>query len=183
VGGADLRFLRVLRFFRLFRVLKLGRYSPAVHTLAEVFHEQRADLVVAMGAAGILLVVSSSALYLVEHDAQPEKFASIPDAMWWAIITLTTIGYGDVYPVTALGKVFGGITALLGVGIVALPTAILGAGFIERLRRKKDEAKLAATRCPHCGERLDAPPGAVSVAVGGRDPPRDGTRTGEYANR
>ena len=128
-----------------------------MRTLVDVFHEQRADLVVALGAAGILLVVSSSALYLAEHDAQPDKFASIPDSMWWAIITLTTIGYGDVYPITPLGKLFGGVTALLGVGIVALPTAILGAGFIERMRRKKEETRAAATRCPHCGERLDAP--------------------------
>jgi voltage-gated potassium channel len=150
-GGADLRFLRVLRFFRLFRVLKLGRYSPAVHTLTAVFHERRADLAVAMGAVGILLVLSSSAVYLAEHEAQPDKFASIPDSMWWAIVTLTTIGYGDVVPITQLGKAFAGVTAILGVGFIALPTAILAAGFQEHLHRRKNRV---VTHCPNCGEPL-----------------------------
>lgn len=157
IGGIDLRFLRALRFFRLFRVLKLGRYSKAVHTLGEVIYDSRAELAVALGAVGILLIISSSVMYLAENEAQPEKFSSIPATMWWSIITLTTIGYGDVVPITTLGKVMGGVTALMGVGIVALPTAILGAGFIEHLRTKRE-----AKRCPHCGELLhDAAPNAA----------------------
>lgn len=160
VGGIDLRFLRALRFFRLFRVLKLGRYSKAVRTLGDVIHDSRGELGVALGAATILLIMSSSVMYLAEHDAQPDKFSSIPASMWWAIITLTTIGYGDVYPVTDLGKVAGGFTALMGVGIVALPTAILGAGFIDHLRAQRE-----AKKCPHCGELLDGAPKKDATAV------------------
>jgi voltage-gated potassium channel len=161
-GGADLRFLFLLRFFRLFRLLKLGRYTPAVHHLAEVFKEKRADLTVALGAAGIMLVLSSCALYIVEKDAQPDKFGSIPQAMWWSIITLTTIGYGDVYPVTLLGKILGGLTALIGVGIVALPTAILASGFQERVakRRQQPDAHAPTQHCPRCGHDFTTQPAA-----------------------
>jgi voltage-gated potassium channel len=169
VIGTDTRALLLLRFFRLFRLLKLGRYSPAVHHLAEVFREKRADLTVALGAAGILLVLSSSAIYLAEKDAQPDKFGSIPQAMWWSIITLTTIGYGDAVPVTTLGKVLGGVTALMGIGIVALPTAILASGFNDRLQRQREgkerrtlvpsaPEKAAPEACPHCGKPLAEAP-------------------------
>lgn len=156
----DTRFLSLLRLFRLFRLLKLGRYTPAVHHLSQVFRDKRNDLTVALGAAGIMLVLSSCALYIVEKDAQPEKFGSIPEAMWWSVITLTTIGYGDVYPVTVMGKVLGGITALIGVGIVALPTAILASGFHERVTKRKmfrpgaAEASAPPERCPHCGKSI-----------------------------
>ena len=91
---------------------------------------------------------------------------SIGDGLYMTAITLTTIGYGDAYPITTLGKVMGGITALMGVGIVALPTAILGAGFMERLREKREDAK-AQERCPHCGKLVHGEEGSVSVAVTG----------------
>ncbi|MEA3200028.1 MAG: voltage-gated potassium channel [Thermoplasmata archaeon] len=160
-GGADLRFLFLLRFFRLFRLLKLGRYTPAVHHLSEVFKEKRADLTVALGAAMVMLVLSSCVLYIAERDAQPDKFGNIPESMWWSIITLTTIGYGDVYPVTVLGKIAGGATALIGVGIVALPTAILASGFHDRVTKRKtlvpdEPKKLPAQQCPHCGHQFHA---------------------------
>lgn len=158
-SGVDLRFLWVMRFFRLLRVLKLGRYSTAAKAFATVLEERRDDLLIALGVVAVLLVLSSSVVYFAERDAQPDKFSSIPASMWWAIVTLTTIGYGDVYPITTLGKLFGGVTALLGVGIVALPTAILASGFAEQLRHRR-EAKLLQL-CPHCGRDVHEPKDAT----------------------
>ena len=98
---------------------------------------------------GILLIVAASLMYYAEHEAQPKVFSSIPGAMWWAAVTLTTVGYGDAYPVTPIGKVMASMTAMLGIGMFALPTAILGAGFLDDLAgRKKTQ------RCPHCGKEL-----------------------------
>ncbi len=98
----------------------------------------------------ILLVVASSLVYMAEHRAQPDAFASIPDAMWWGVATLTTVGYGDIYPVTILGRILGGLIAIMGIGLFALPAGILGAGFIEEMQRKK-----AARVCPHCGREIE----------------------------
>ena len=144
----DLRFLRALRLFRFFRLFKLTRYSASIRTFASVIRRKKEDLVVAITGTSILLLVSSSLMYFVEHGAQPEKFSSIPAALWWGVATLTTVGYGDVYPVTPLGKLLGALIAALGVGLFALPASILASGFIEDARRK-------VTRCPHCNERLD----------------------------
>lgn len=157
-AGLDLRFLRMLRFFRLFRVLKFGRYSPALQTLARVFARRRDDLMVALAATGLLLVLASSAMYLAEHEAQPAKFSSIPQTMWWGIITLTTIGYGDVYPVTIAGKLLGGVTAILGVGLAAMPAAILASGFLQELeeRKRKGVGVGVPAKCPHCGKDVSA---------------------------
>ena len=104
----DLRFLRILRLFRLIRVLKLGRYSEAMKTFQVVIEKSKEKLILALSILFIVLVLASSMMYYAEHDAQPEKFASIPAAMWWAIVTLATVGYGDIYPITPLGKVIGG---------------------------------------------------------------------------
>lgn len=162
--AVDLRALRVVRFFRfarLLRVLKLGRYSHSAQLLAKVMRDRRADLAVALGGVAILLILSSSLLYAAEHEAQPDKFSSIPAAMWWAVITLTTIGYGDVYPITTAGKLLGAGTALLGVMIVAIPAAIMAAGFIEELQQRR----AGVQACPHCGKDVHAPAEAVRVAV------------------
>ena len=95
-------------------------------------------------------------MYFFEHKAQPEAFSSIPAAMWWAVATLTTVGYGDVYPITVGGKIFGAMVAVLGVGLVAIPTGILGAGLIDVLEKEKDEEEhQALSTCPHCGESLE----------------------------
>lgn len=167
VVGLDLRFLRVLRLFRLVRVLKLARYSKAIQSMGRVFRSKRQHLLMTLFLVGVLLVLASSLMYLAEHEAQPEAFSSIPDTLWWAVITLTTVGYGDVVPVTPLGRVLGAVIALLGVGMIALPAGILGSGFIEELQREHDEAEEAAEAaqrdaqpraCPHCGKDLDAPP-------------------------
>lgn len=128
----DLRFLRV---FRVLRLLKLSRYSPALVTVAKVFAAQRRPLVAAMMIMLTLLVFGGSVSYLLEHKAQPDKFGSIPDAIWWAMATLTTVGFGDVTPVTPAGKVFGGILMILGIAMYALPTGILATGFAQEFRK------------------------------------------------
>ncbi len=148
----DLIFLRALRLLRLLRVLKLGRYSDAIQVFFRVAMLKKEQLAVAGFGLAILLIVASSLMYYFERVAQPAIFGSIPHAMWWAIITLTTVGYGDAYPVTLMGRFLASIIALLGIGMFALPAGILSAGFVEYDKLKKKEAQ----KCPHCGEEVDS---------------------------
>ena len=129
----DLRFMRA---FRLLRVLKLTRYSPALDTLGKVLYNERRALTGVLLIMIVLLIIFSSFVYIAERDAQPEAFASIPHAMWWGLATLTTVGYGDVAPVTALGRLLGSVTIVLGVGMFALPAGILASGFAEEIKRR-----------------------------------------------
>ncbi len=131
--GVDLRFLRI---FRLLRLLKLARYSPTIITLGRVLYEERRALFAVVIIMFGLLMLSASVMTIIEGVAQPEAFGSIPAAMWWALATLSTVGYGDVVPVTALGRIFGGIVTLLGVAMYALPIAIIAAGFTNESRRR-----------------------------------------------
>lgn len=128
----DLRFLRILRILRL---LKLTRYSHAFEALARVVYLQRRPLFATVMIAGMWLVFAASVIHLIEHEAQPENFGSIPRSMWWAIVTMTTTGYGDVIPATPLGRVFGGMLMLSGIGLLALPTGILATGFVQEIRK------------------------------------------------
>lgn len=132
--NADLRFLRVLR---ILRILKLSHYFGALDVLLEVVRVERQ----AFGAAFFLLslgvLCAASGIYAFEHDVQPEAFSSIPEAMWWAVVTLTTVGYGDVTPVTLGGRIFGATVTVMGIGMVALPTGILASGFAAELRRRQ----------------------------------------------
>jgi voltage-gated potassium channel len=127
--------LRLLRVFRLFRLLMLVRYSPALQTLGRVLADEYRALLGALLVVLILLLFASAGMYLLERDVQPDKFGSIPEAAWWALSTLTTVGYGDVVPVTPLGKVLGGVVMLLGVGMIALPVAIIATGFNQESSR------------------------------------------------
>ena len=145
--GGDGRLLRGFRLIRFFRLAKLVRYTDSITRFERVLRHKTDDLVVALGGTTLLVVCSSSLMYFVEHDAQPDAFSSIPAAVWWGVVTLTTVGYGDVYPVTPLGKLLGGVVAVLGTGLVALPASILASGFIH------DDAK--PSRCPHCDKKLD----------------------------
>ena len=134
--GVDLRFLRVIRLMRIF---KLTRYSPAFRVLLSVLQKEAAALGAAFYVLLMLLVIASSGIYLIEQELQPEAFASIPAAMWWALATLTTVGYGDVVPITPLGKFFGGCISIIGMGMVALPAAILASGFADELRFRREQ--------------------------------------------
>ncbi len=148
--GVDFRFVRVLRVFRLARVTKLARYNSAVASIGRVIMARRDELMASLSFMVMLIIIASSLLYFAERDAQPEHFGSIPAAMWWAVGTLTTVGYGDIFPVTPIGKVLAGSIAILGIGMVALPTSILGSGFVEEVARKRAAAETAL--CPHCGK-------------------------------
>jgi len=145
----DLRFLRMLRLFRILRLLKLVRYFETLRKMGHVLKVKKEELTITISVVIILLVFASSFMYFIENSAQPDNFSSIPASMWWAVATLTTVGYGDVYPVTPLGKALGSFIAMLGVGMVALPAGILGSGFMEMIQKDREEKT-----CPHCGKLL-----------------------------
>ena len=147
--GVDLRSLRVLRLFRFARALKLARYTQALQVTGDVLRQKREELAVAFAGLAAVLLLASSLIYFAENEAQPHAFSSIPASLWWGVATLTTVGYGDIYPVTVLGKVLASFVAVLGIGLFALPAGILASGFAERARRD------AARRCPHCGRNLN----------------------------
>lgn len=142
---ADLQFIRMLRIMRVFRVLKITRYSSSLKMMGEVLKDKRSDLSITIFVTFVLMIISSTLMYYAEHTTQPDQFPDIVHAFWWAVATLTTVGYGDVYPVTALGKILSGIIAILGIGLVALPTGILSSAFVDRMeaqKRKKREGKM-----------------------------------------
>jgi voltage-gated potassium channel len=144
----DMQVLRMLRLFRLIRVFKLARYWSALRLMGAVLSNKKAELVVGFAIMGMVLIFAASLMHVVEHRVQPEAFGSIPQAMWWAVATLTTVGYGDVYPITALGKLGGALVALVGVGMFAMPAGIISQGFADECRKRR--GKRAPLRCPHC---------------------------------
>lgn len=133
LGGVDIGSLRLVRILRVF---KLMRYSPAMAMLGRVVYNERKGLFGAFVILLILLLLSSTAAYYLEREGQPKTFGSIPDAMWWAMAALTTVGYGDVTPMTTLGRIIAGFVAILGIGAIALPTGILASAFIEEAKRR-----------------------------------------------
>ncbi|MDX1763847.1 MAG: ion transporter [bacterium] len=149
----DSRFLRALRLFRLIRLVKIGRYSKSFKTFGNVLKAKKEELVINLFVIMVLLVIASSLMYHLEHERQPQAFSSIPAAMWWGVATLTTVGYGDVYPMTVVGKLLGAVIAILGIGTVALPTGILASGFAEEMSRRGARS----IRCPHCGKEPGTP--------------------------
>jgi voltage-gated potassium channel len=150
----ELRLLRLLRLLRIFRVLKLGRYSYAFETFADVLKTKKEELIITIIMVVIILILASSALYVVESEAQPDKFSSIPDAMWWAVITLATVGYGDVYPITPMGKFISSLVALSAIGLFALPAGILAAGFAESIEKRCTHTDNRTIVCPKCGNEF-----------------------------
>lgn len=170
----DLRFVRAIRLFRLFRLFKMARYSESMRTLGRVLTLKKEELLVSLFTLLILLVFSSSMVYYVEHEAQPEEFSSIPAAMWWGVVTLTTVGYGDVYPITPVGKFIGALVILVGIGMFALPAGILASGFVEEVHNRREEEEgvcevEVTVVCPHCGKRIDELATVEAVGPGGAD--------------
>jgi voltage-gated potassium channel len=149
----DLRFVRMLRLFRIVWLFKLGRYSDSLQLLGKVLKSKKEELTVAVFAVITMLVFASFIMYFVEGEANPGMFSSVPAAMWWAAATLSTVGYGDVVPITALGKVVSGFIELLGIGLFALPAGILASGFNEEMRKRR--AGKEKRVCPHCGKPIE----------------------------
>lgn len=145
--GVDASFLRV---FRVARLAKLWRYSRTLRTFGQVIKNKREELGVTLLIMFLLLIIASTLLYYAERSVQPDAFSSIPAAMWWGVVTVTTVGYGDIYPITGMGKLMGALFAVIGIGMFALPTGILGSGFVEEFHRKRDNRK-----CSNCGAPIE----------------------------
>jgi voltage-gated potassium channel len=148
----DLRFLRIFRLMSLFRMFKIARYLQALNLFRRVLVERKEQLVLSFLFILFILVIISFVMFYVENAAQPDKFSSIPATMWWGIATLTTVGYGDMVPITDVGKFLGGIFAIAGVGLLALPAGILSSGFFELLHVEKEKER--EKKCPHCGKDI-----------------------------
>jgi voltage-gated potassium channel len=150
--SVDLRFLRIFRLMAVFRMFKIVRYLHALSIFRRVLRDRKEQLVLSFFFILFVLVIISFIMFLVEHEAQPDKFSSIPATMWWGIATLTTVGYGDLVPITPLGKFLGGLFAITGVGLLALPAGILSSGFFEMLHNTN--GKKETRKCPHCGKEF-----------------------------
>jgi len=144
----DLRLLRAIRIVRVFMILKVGNYASSLNHIAGVVKRKKDELIVTASLGCILLLLSGSAIYYLENAAQPKVFSSIPASLWWSVVTLSTVGYGDIYPITTGGKIFASFIAILGIALFALPAGIIASGFAEELKAKK------AHTCPHCNKPI-----------------------------
>jgi voltage-gated potassium channel len=140
--GFDLRFIRALRLFRLFRMFRVGKLADSFKMLSNVIASNREPLFVSFGIVTVMAILAANIMYLVENGHN-EAFESVPDALWWAIITITTIGYGDVYPITAAGKLIGALIGFLGICVFALPVGIIGAGFVNEIEKRNAEKEIS----------------------------------------
>lgn len=131
--------LRLFRLIRILRLARLGRFSKAISRMHYALSTRTPDLFLSIFVAGFMLILSSTLLHLVEGGVQPDTFGSIPRAMWWGIATLTTVGYGDAYPITALGKILGAMTAMIGIGLIAMPAGILAAAFSDAMQQERNK--------------------------------------------
>jgi voltage-gated potassium channel len=150
----DLKILRMFRLMRLLRLLKVNRYNKALSTIGTVIKLKSAQLISSMLVVFILMVISSVLMYNLECDVQPDAFQNALSGLWWTVMTLTTVGYGDVYPITVGGKVLGIFISLLGIGMMAVPIGIISAGFIETVdgNERNNTPKFY---CPYCGKKLE----------------------------
>lgn len=166
VISANFMVLRMLRVLRLLRAFKLNRYTHALRDIGEVFRKKASQLISSLLVVSFLMLISAVLMYDAEHEAQPEVFENAFSGLWWAIVTVTTVGYGDMRPITAVGRIMGGVIALLGIALVAVPTGIITAGFSEQISHKNAEKKAAENAddkrsedeksfCPYCGHKLD----------------------------
>ena len=153
IVGLDLRILRILRLFRFLRLFRLTSYMKATKLIVNVFRSVYNQLLLSLVLALTLIIISSSLVYFPEHIAQPDVFTSIPATIWWSVVTLTTVGYGDMIPVTVIGKIFTGVILLAGVAMFALPAGIITAGFLEEIRKQKKPGRKQI--CPHCHKPID----------------------------
>ncbi|MGB9773763.1 MAG: ion transporter [Bacteroidota bacterium] len=169
LGGLDFRALRILRALRAIRVVKLARYSAALRTLGQAFRESAIKITIFYAYVLVFILIASVIMY----ETEPQVFNNVPHAMWWAIVTITTVGYGDVYPTSPLGQFIGSLIMLLGIGIIAVPTGIISAHLTkEVLERRRivcpkcghDNHDDDAKYCKMCGERLKQPSTDKAIA-------------------
>lgn len=155
----DLRVLRALRMIRLLRLLKFNRYTNALAVIGQVFKAKASQLISSVLVVGLLMLISSVLMYHIENPVQPDVFENAFSGLWWAVATFTTVGYGDIFPITAAGRFVSAIIAMLGIGMVAVPTGIISAGFIETMDKVDDTPEeLEAEKkhyCPYCGKKID----------------------------
>jgi voltage-gated potassium channel len=147
----DFRFIRIFRLIRFLRFFKLGRYLNATKVISRVFNAKKNELVLCLIITFCLITIASSMMYFIEHEQQPDKFSSIPETMWWSVTTLTTVGYGDVFPITTLGRILTAFISILGLGMFALPAGILASGFADEFHKIKEKENY----CPHCGKKIN----------------------------
>ena len=144
----NLLFLRILRIIRILRLFKSFQYSKSLDKILMIFEKRKDDMFASLMILISLLTITSVGIYYAENEAQPEKFSSILSSMWWSVATLTTVGYGDIYPITTLGKFLGSLSAIFGVGLFAIPTAILASGFSEH-----ESSEII--KCKNCGHIIE----------------------------
>ena len=137
--GIDLRSLRAVRFVRLLRLFKMARYSKALQRFHRAFVISKEEIILFFFSACIMLYLAGVGIYYCEHEAQPKVFASVFDGLWWAVATLTTVGYGDCYPVTAGGKIFTFFILLIGLGIISVPTGMVASALSKARAMEEDE--------------------------------------------
>jgi voltage-gated potassium channel len=155
VFSIDLIVLRALRIVRLLRLFKMNRYTNALSSIGNVFKRKASQLLSSMFVVAILMIITSVIMCNVEGLVQPEVFQNAFSGLWWAVATFTTVGYGDIYPITVVGKILSGVMAILGIGLVAVPTGIISAGFMEEFERAKVEQSDEEKHfCPYCGRDL-----------------------------
>jgi voltage-gated potassium channel len=155
-GTLDLRFLRALRLMRLFRLLRFGQLANAFGMMTRVIQAKRAELGITLAVVGVAVLLAAGAIYTAERGEPNTSFTSIPRAMWWSVVTITTVGYGDMIPATPIGHIIGGLVAFIGICALALPVGILSTGFLEELNRTRSVSPAMTSRaCPHCGLLID----------------------------
>jgi voltage-gated potassium channel len=155
--GLDLREIRMFRLLRVLRLFRLTAYTRSAQMIINVFRKRANELVLSFALTGFLIILASSIMYFAEHmhpapGEKESKFSSIPATLWWAVVTLTTTGYGDMFPITITGKILAGLIMLTGVAFFALPAGIITAGFIDEFRAMRVKK---THKCPHCGEHLE----------------------------
>ncbi|MEJ7588495.1 MAG: ion transporter [Ferruginibacter sp.] len=149
--GFDLRVLRILRLLRFLRLLRLTAYMKSAKMVRNVFQTRANDLKLSLVMIVFLIIIAACLVYFAEHTSQPAVFSSIPATIWWAVITVTSVGYGDMVPVTVTGKIITSVISLTGLAFFALPAGIITAGFLEQMRKHKNKNP----RCPHCGKAVE----------------------------
>lgn len=155
--GFDIREIRILRLARVLRLFRLTAYTTSANMIKNVFRKRSNELALSFILALFLIIISSCIMYFAEHQAIPvgekeSKFSSIPATLWWAVVSLTTTGYGDIYPITALGKILASVIMLTSIAFFALPAGIITAGFIDEFRLNRAKK---THRCPSCGEHIE----------------------------